>query len=68
VVIAGLERNERGCATHVVAAFARIGAALQLPHGLAAPVMPAFTQRDAVANDHASHRRIRRRVGDRARG
>jgi len=31
-------------------------------------VMPALAERYAVANDHASDRRIRRRIGDRTRG
>jgi hypothetical protein len=33
----------------------------------AAPPMPAFAQRHAVADDHAADGRIRRGVGDRTR-
>jgi hypothetical protein len=68
VVIAWLQRHERSRAAGVVPALVRVTQRFNFRMGLAAPVMPAFTQRDAVANDHASHRRIRRRVGDRARG
>ncbi len=68
MVVARFERDVRRRAARVVPAGARVAQCFDLGVRLAAAVVPAFAQRDAVAHQHAADRRIGHRVRDGARG
>ena len=67
-MVARLERDVRRRAGDVVPARARDAQRLDLRVRLAAAMVPTFAERLARADEDAADRRIRRRVGDRARG
>jgi len=67
MVIAWLERDVGGRAARIFTALAHIAQRFDLGMRLAAVMMPALPERDAVAHDDAADWWVRHRVGDGAR-
>ena len=67
MVIARLERDVRRRAARIVPAAPRVAQRFDLGVRVAAPVVPALTERRSIARDDAADRWVRRGVGDRTR-